>query len=198
MEKQEKKIDVQKVEKVETAVKVDPVAETNVKTSSYVTISDLTMEQIKTFNSVKGLFIPKVSKYSKSYTYEFTLNEYGLIINSLGNNGRDRENITLDEFNAIRLYNNKLDLYFLSHEFEGPIFYRLVKGEKQDGSRYYSVQYWLVPNGKCHTHFFSGTEVALMKALQKKGLAKFTFIEKPKDITEEENTSNLEDKDDIL
>ena len=197
MEKQEKKNDVQRVEKVETAVKEVPVAET--ETSSYVRISDLTKEQIKSFNCVKGLFVPKVSKFSKSYTYEFSLHENGLIINPLGNNGRDRENISLDEFNAVRLYNKKLDLYFLTHEFEGPIYYRLVKGEKQDGSLYYSVQYWLVPGGKCHTHFFSGTEISFMKGLQKLGLAKFNFILKPKDIDEEENSNNLDNLDeDIL
>ena len=73
MEKQEKKTEVKNVEKVEK--------ETTSITSSYVKINDLTASDIKELSKVKGLFLPRITKSSKSYTYEFTLHENGIIIN---------------------------------------------------------------------------------------------------------------------
>ena len=57
-------------------------------------------------------------------------------INDVKDKSVNRENISLDEFNLIRMTNGKLDPYTLNHSFEGPIFYRLVKGEKQDKTKY--------------------------------------------------------------
>lgn len=188
MENKEKKNDVIAKEK-------------EVVASSYIPINGLTREQIKGLSKVRSLFVPRVSKNSKSYTYEFPLHENGLIINSLGNNGRDRENISLDEFNAVRIYNNKFDSMFLKQKFEGPIFYRLVKGKKDDGSLYYSCQYWLSPDTKCHVHFFSGTEVSWMKGLVQKGYAKFNFIMKPEGIDdnlEYDKSYDLDDFNDVI
>lgn len=189
MEKQEKKTEVKNVEKVEK--------ETTSTTSSYVKINDLTASEIKKLSKVNGLFLPRVGKTTKSYTYEFILHENGLIINSLGDTQKYRENISLDEYNQVRLANGKTDGYFLSHQFEAPIYYRLVKGVKQNNEKYYSVQYWLAPNGQCHTHFFSQTELALMVSIKKANKGNFKFIEKPKDIDEDEvsNTSNELDLD---
>ena len=68
---------------------------------------------------------------------------------------------------------------------------------EQDGEKYYSVQFWLAPNGRCHTHFFSQTELALMVSIKKANRGNFKFIEKPKDLIEDEvsNTSNDLDLD---
>ena len=189
MEKQEKKSEVKNVEKVEK--------ETTTTASSYVAIGDLTASEIRNLCKVKCSFIPRITKTSKSYTYEFTLHENGLIINSLGDTSKYRENISLDEFNQVRLANGKTDGYFLLHQFEANIYYRLVKGYKQDGEKYYSVQFWLAPNGRCHTHFFSQTELALMVSIKKANRGNFKFIEKPKDLIEDEvsNTSNDLDLD---
>ena len=184
--------------KNEVNEKVNVIQEHN-STSSYVKISDLTIKDIKSFSTAKAVFVPKVTKLSKSYTYEVTLNPRGLIINSLGDTQKYRENISLDEFNNIRIFNNKLDPYYLNHQFESIVFYRLVKGLKADGTRFYSIQYWLSPNGRCHTHFFSETEVQLMKALIQYYNEKFVFIEKPLEVVEEETLNNSNDiNDDIL
>ena len=184
MENKEKKNDVIAKEK-------------EVVASSYVKISELTSNDIKELSKVKGLFLPRITKTSKSYTYEFTLHENGIIINSLGDTQKYRENISLDEFNQIRLANGKTDGFYLIHQFEGNIYYRLVKGIKQDGTKYYSVQYWLAPNGRCHTHFFSQTELTLMVSIKKANKGNFNFIEKPVDVIEDEvsNTSNDLDLD---
>ena len=184
MEKQEKKSEVKQSEKEVTV------------TSSYVKISDLGISDIRSFNKGTAIIIPKIGKTSKSYTYEFTLHKNGLIINPLGDNARNRENLSLDEFNLIRLNLGKFDSYFLNHSFETNCYYRLVKGEQEDGSKYYSVQYWLTPNGRCHTHFFSQTELSLMVSLKKAGKANFIFIEKPKDIVEDE-IINIENNNDL-
>ena len=175
------------------------VKKEHVETSSYVKISDLSVNDIKSFNVASAIFVPKVTKLSKSYTYEVTLNARGLIINSLGDSQKYRENISLDEFNNVRLSLGKLDPYFLNHQFEGNVYYRLVKGFKADGSRYYSIQYWLSPLSRCHTHFFSETEVKFMKVLIQVYGEKFNFIEKPVDIIEDEKENNVTDLDlDIL
>ena len=187
----EKKTEVKNVEKVET--------KETTTTSSYVQIKDLSIEDIKSFPTASAVFVPRINKLSKSYTYELTLNSRGLIINSLADQQKVRENISLDEFNEIRLSLGKLDPYFLSHQFEGNVYYRLVKGVKQDESKYYCIQFWLTPNSKCHIHFFSQTEIKFMKVLMAYYGEKFNFIEKPKDITEEEENSNSSDFDnDIL
>lgn len=187
-----------------TEKKNEVLEKSNVKkeqdlTSSYVKISELTVNDIKSFSTATAVFVPKVTKLSKSFTYEVTLNSKGLIINSLGDSQKYRENISLDEFNMVRLSLGKLDPYFLNHQFEGVVYYRLVKGYKQDNSRYYSMQYWLSPLGRCHTHFFSETEVKLMKVLIQVYGEKFSFIEKPVDIVENEKENNVTDLEtDIL
>ena len=187
-----------------TEKKNEVLEKSNVKkeqdlTSSYVKISDLTSDEIKGFQKGKGSFIPKVSKLSGSYTYQFVLHPNGLIINDVKDKSVNRENISLDEFNLIRMTNGKLDPYTLNHSFEGPIYYRLVKGEKQDKTKYYCVQYWLSPFGNCHIHYFSQTEIKMMKLLKQTMKADFTFIEKPSSIEEDETVNNqLTNDDDIL
>ena len=198
MENKDKKTDVQKVEKVETAVKEQPVAETKAETSSYVKIKDLTVKDIKKLSKAPVVFVAKQTKNSRTFTFEIRLHPDGLLINCLGD--KVRINLTLSEYNEIRLYYNKTSSYYLDHPIENcEVPYRLVKGYKENGERYYSVQYWLTPNGKCRTYFFNGSELQFMVSFKKAGKADFKFIEKPKDLIEEETSDINEELDlDIL